>query len=858
MKIVKFPWLAHQEEHRKYEVYTVDVSPDGKRVATGGLDGKVRIWSVENIVKAVNDSGSKKALDDETKRPLSSMSRHTGSVTSLKFSPDGRYLASGSDDRILLIWAKEEEQRSQPMFGSEFEKEHWTVRRRLVAHDNDIQDICWAPDSSILVSVGLDRSIIIWNGSTFEKIKRFDVHQSLVKGVIFDPANKYFATASDDRTLKIFRYHKSGDCTITVEHIITEPFKASPLTTYFRRLSWSPDGQHVAVPNATNGPVSSVVVVNRGTWDTDISLIGHDAPTEVARFNPRLFESQNDTAQVAAAERPDEKGQKRLPEKELESVVATAGQDKSLAVWTTSKVRPIFVAYEITNASITDMAWTPDGSMLFVTSLDSSITVISFEERELGKPIPLERNIEQLHRYGVDKDSLDFPEGVSQLLFEEEARKLKKQKLAKPEDRLLESRVSANDSAKELKLKQTKTLISPAPSTSKSTEKINILKPKRKKDEKLNAAVVRDGRKRVAPTLLSVGYSPTRNSFKDSSTKEMSLPSLSLKSKGSTALGRIEGKMSVPSFPLPRLGLHTLVMGMRDRHQSMFQSTGNALDEEEKSKDSIELASQGLEGQLLAEGLAIDDAADENGVEQTMTLNNRMTFERVWSSEPSARYVEQSAVVPDTDAVLFESGDLDNFHVLEIRNGVERSIQFDEDALLENPTRILGYYKGKRVIEAFIPEVVLCAAFSKACKCWCLATANGSIYCISQQGPYRLPKMCFGHRVIKLKTQSSYLMALTERGLFYAWDLAQSKLLWKNVPISPIIFSDLSEKSRVRVSKRVKSFYLAGESNTLIVELSNPDEQFQWLKDLGCWSLVEQPGSPDIKDPAPEPKCNSI
>lgn len=837
MKIVKFPWLAHQEERRKYEVYTVDVSPDGKRVATGGLDGKVRIWSVENLLKAVEGSGSNEPLDDDIKRPLASMSRHTGSVTSLKFSPDGRYLASGSDDRILLIWAKEEEHRSEPLFGSEFEREHWTVRRRLVAHDNDIQDICWAPDSSILVSVGLDRSIIIWNGSTFEKIKRFDVHQSLVKGVIFDPANKYFATASDDRTLKIFRYHKGGDCTVTIEHIITEPFKASPLTTYFRRLTWSPDGQHIVAPNATNGPVSSVVVVNRGTWDTDFSLIGHDAPTEVARFNPRLFESQNDTAQAAGSEELNGKGQKRREEKDLESVVATAGQDKSLAVWSTSRVRPIFVAYELTNASITDMAWTPDGNMLFVTSLDSTITVIVFEEKELGNPIPMERNIEQLHRYGVDKDSLDFPEGVDQLVFEEEARKLRTQTVSKSDEQLLESRVTANVAVKEPSLKKPK-LLAPV---SCNQEKINILKPKRKKDEKLNTAVVRDGRKRVAPTLLSVGYSPTRNTFKDFSSKEMSQSNASPKAKV-LSLGGVQGKMSLPSFSLPRLGLHTLVMGMRDRHRTMFQkSDDNALDGEEKAKDIIELANRGLEGQLLAEGLAVEDLDDENELEQTITMNNKTTIEKVWSSEVNTRYVERSGVVPDTDAVLFESGDLDDFQVLEIRNGVERSIQFDEEALLENPTHILGYYKGKRIIETFIPEVVLCAVFSKESKCWFVATANGSIYSISQQGPFRLPKICLGHRAIKLFAQYSCLVVLTERGLFYAWDLTQYKMMWKDVPICLILFNELSEKTRVRVTKRVKNFYLQQDTKSLIVELSNPDERYQWHSNLGCWSLMEQP-----------------
>ena len=98
MKIIKPPWLGDG-----CPIISIDIHPDGSRFAIGGQSnncgyGKIQIYNMEPILDPIKDR------DKKTPRLLCALFNHMACVNCVRWGVNGKYLASGADDRLIIIW----------------------------------------------------------------------------------------------------------------------------------------------------------------------------------------------------------------------------------------------------------------------------------------------------------------------------------------------------------------------------------------------------------------------------------------------------------------------------------------------------------------------------------------------------------------------------------------------------------------------------------------------------------------------------------------------------------------------------------------------------------------------------------
>lgn len=362
-------WTIESKRHRGYLIAAA-LSPDAKQVATGGLDGIIRLW------------------DAETGAFQRAFVGHDSYIYDLAWSPNGRTLAAGGSH--------------------EAQTKLWDVRTGLLMrglkHDSWVSKVVWSPDGRMLLVCGGESGIAkFWDVSL--AIERGKVeHGNHISSAMWSPDGETVAFVVTGQAVQLF------DATeFKVSKSLGDP---AAETAY--NVSWSPDSKQLAV--ATN--------LGTKIWDVESEMVKQTlaGPMTVAAWAPsgkvlataysgqavQMWDTSNwmplkplpiagtgliwspDSSRLAAFNTVNVQLWDATAEKALPPIDATG--PASRVMWTAGKIMasgigtPVISLWEITSgkllrkleghtAAITAIAWTANDKTLASASYDKTVRV---------------------------------------------------------------------------------------------------------------------------------------------------------------------------------------------------------------------------------------------------------------------------------------------------------------------------------------------------------------------------------------------------------------------------------------------------------------------------------------------------
>jgi WD40 repeat protein len=299
------------------------------------------------------------------------LTNHTRPVNGVAFSPDGKTLATASDDHTARLWNT---------------TTHRQIGATLTSYAAPVSDVAFSPDGNTLATADFDHVARLWNVASHHQInKPLTGHTDPVNSVAFSPDGQILATASDDHTARLW-------------DVVSHRQIGDPLTGHtdsVRNVAFSPDGKVLATASwdetvrlwdvVSHRQIGNLLTGHTGIYfslafspdGTTLATASDSQPVRLWGVASRrqIGEPLTNHA-VGATFSPDSK------------TLATASDDGSVRLWDVASRRQIGEPLTGHAGMVFDVAFSPDGNTLATASDDRTVRLWDMvPHRQIGDPL---------------------------------------------------------------------------------------------------------------------------------------------------------------------------------------------------------------------------------------------------------------------------------------------------------------------------------------------------------------------------------------------------------------------------------------------------------------------------------------